>query len=132
MPVSRVRPSVNSVKTSERRFNAFKESFDLPEAAALRMKQEKECWRAIQMASQEVYLQKNKVKTERIALQHRWRFAMFPNKADKLLKIARYLTLPKVKVTGYPSDKRVAELLELKKRSDHTDRKENNFEGPDR
>jgi hypothetical protein len=109
--------SVRQLSEDKRKaLRAFKESFDAPEAPALRMKQEKECWRAIQMASQEVYLQKNKVKTEEIALQHRWNFAKLPNNTAKLVKIARYLALPKVKVRGYPSDKLVAELLELKKR----------------
>jgi hypothetical protein len=95
--------------------DTFQESFDAPEKPALQIRQQSDCWSAIQMASQEIYLQKNGVRTDGIAYQHRWRMADLLNNEAKLLKIKQYLGADKVKDTGYPSDRYLANLLEEQK-----------------
>ena len=91
--------------------DTFKESFKAPEKPESQLRLQRDCWQAIQMASQEVYLQKNKIGTEEIAYQHRWRLAVLPNSEDKLKKIEKYKELSNAKDTGYPRDTDVADLL---------------------
>ncbi len=91
--------------------DTFKESFLVPEKPGQQIKHQTDCWQAIQMASQEIFLQENKVDTEKIAYQHRWRLAVLPNDDNKLAKINQYIEADKVKETGYPNDKYVADLM---------------------
>ena len=98
--------------------DAFISTFPAPQKPELQIKQQKDCWRAIQMASQEIYLLQNKVNTKEIAYQHRWRMARFSNDKAKLTKIGQYLEAPKVKGRGYPRDKYLSDLLGLKKKKE--------------